>query len=219
MDFTGMTRIEISEWMRANLPKNNRSIGRRKIVHGFGINDADYTTSFPNDGEQIRCSAYLRWTGIILRCYCPKPHPNKRCYLDVTVCDEWKSFMKFREWWVLNYEEGYQLDKDILTDNRMYGPDYCLYVPAWLNNFLLHRQERSLPKGVSLSPNGRFYVSCDADEMRKRAKTFDRYDTAEEAHQAWKTFKLEMALVRKPEMDAIDLRIYPRIVEMIKNTR
>ena len=45
------------------------------------------------------------------------------------------------------------------------------------------------------------------------------FKTPEAAHLAWKARKLELALELKPKMDEIDLRIYPRIVEIINNAK
>lgn len=41
------------------------------------------------------------------------------------------------------------------------------------------------------------------------------FSTPDLAHQSWKTAKLGIALERKPEMDDIDLRIYPNVVDVI----
>lgn len=37
-------------------------------------------------------------------------------------------------------------------------------------------------------------------------------------HTAWLNRKLEIALELKPEMDEIDLRIYPNVIGIIKST-
>lgn len=42
-------------------------------------------------------------------------HKKWPSYIGVTVCDEWRSFMKFREWWLENHVDGWQIDKDLLT--------------------------------------------------------------------------------------------------------
>ncbi|AHZ60257.1 HNH endonuclease [Dickeya phage RC-2014] len=49
-----------------------------------------------------------------------------------------------------------------------------------------------------------------------RQKYLGGFDSPEEAHAAWKEFKINLAFEKKPEMDQIDLRVYPNIVKIIE---
>ena len=42
---------------------------------------------------------------------------------------------------------------------------------------------------------------------------------AAQAHQAWRNRKLKIAAELKSKMDDIDVRIYPRIIEIISNSK
>lgn len=51
----------------------------------------------------------------------------------------------------------------------------------------------------------------------KKNDNLGYFDNELDAHSAWLTRKLEIALDLKPEMDEIDLRIYLNVVEIIKS--
>ena len=55
--------------------------------------------------------------------------------------------------------------------------------------------------------------------MSKNTEHLGYFDTPEAAHAAWLKRKLELALELKPKMDEIDLRIYPRVIEIINNSK
>lgn len=192
-----------------------------KLIHGFGINDADYAV-FPRvNGGRDNCPAFVTWRGILERCYSDKFHTKNPTYVGVTVCDEWRSFMKFRKWWLENHVDGWELDKDLLTDLRMYSPETCIYVPSWLNTFTIDRGARrgEWPIGVSFEiRRGRFRAQC-SNRVLGRNEYLGYFTSPDEAHNAWKSRKMELALDLKPKMDEIDHRIYPRVIEIIAQSR
>ena len=71
------------------------------------------------------------------RAYSDKYKQRQPTYRDVTVCEEWHSFMRFRAWMVEQDWEGKELDKDILFQgNKVYSPDTCVFVDKAVNLFL-----------------------------------------------------------------------------------
>jgi len=76
-------------------------------------------------------TVYDCWANMIKRCYdksVQKKHPS---YVGCKVCDEWLCFNSYYSWYISNYIEGYEVDKDKkVTGNRVYGPDFCLFIPA-----------------------------------------------------------------------------------------
>lgn len=77
---------------------------------------------------------------MIQRCYDPKYQERQPSYKGCTVCTEWHSFEVFYRWWLTNYVEGWQLDKDLLVvGNKVYSPATCVYLPPELNGLLLGR--------------------------------------------------------------------------------
>ena len=109
-----MSKVELSIFIEANYPSNNLSIAMRKPRVGVGINDARYMTTPIVDGKQVVDPAYMAWFNMLKRAYDPKFHEKQPTYSDVTVCKDWHSFSAFRAWWLDNYREGEQLDKDLL---------------------------------------------------------------------------------------------------------
>ena len=192
-----------------------------RLVHGFGVNDANYVVGRLVGGKSVMCKAYVAWKNMLERCYSEKYQERWATYIGVTVCDEWRSFMKFREWRLENHIDGWHLDKDLLTDNRQYSPDNCVYVPAWLNTFTVGRNavRGEFPIGVDYeSSRGLFRSQCNNPATGKQVR-IGRFKTPEAAHLAWRARKLEYAAQMKNEMDAIDARIYPRVVEIINRAK
>ena len=217
-----MNKIELSIWIEANYPANKSSIAQRKAIFGVGANDAHYATQPRVNGKQIKDPACIAWAGMLRRAYDPKFHAVKPTYSDVTVCKEWHSFRAFRAWWIENYREGWHLDKDLLAaGNREYGPDACIYIPGWLNNFTLdHGASRGeFPIGVCLDKRSGKYQSECRNPITGKKHYIGYFTTPEAAHDAWLKRKLELADQLKPEMDAIDQRIHPNVVTIIKALR
>lgn len=220
-EWKAMGGKEQTLWLMQNKPANNISTSQRKLVCGVGVNDAPYCTKIVIDGKKFKCPAYMAWLGMLRRAYSAKYHAKKPTYSGVTVCDEWHSFMAFRRWWIENQVDGHQIDKDLLSDDGVYSPNTCMFVPQLLNTFTLDcgAARGEWPVGVCFeSSRGRFRAECRNQVSGKRV-WLGYFDTPEEAHLAWKTRKLELALELKPKMDSIDIRIYPRVVEIINNAK
>ena len=197
-------------------------IGRnRKLVYGAGINDVDYCTQPKIDGKQVMCPAYRAWKGMLQRAYSKKYHAMYQTYVGVVVCNEWLNLSSFRNWWLANQVDGWQLDKDILSDDGVYSPNGCLFVPAWLNSFTLSNSPArgEFPIGVSFHNRDRIFMARCRNPMACRDEHLGHFDDPYDAHIAWLTRKLALALEMKPKMDDIDLRVYPRVVEIIRSAK
>ena len=217
-----MNKIELSLWIEANYPANKSSIDRRKAISGVGANDAHYATNPIVNDKQIRDPAYQAWGSILVRAYSQKYHAARPTYSDVTVCKDWHSFSAFRAWWLDNYKEGWQLDKDLLVPgNREYSPDACIYIPSMLNAFTVDcgAVRGGLPIGVSFCNRTGKYQSHCSNPITGKRHGLGYFTTPDAAHEAWIKCKLELAAQLKPEMDAIDKRIYPNVVTIIKALR
>ena len=213
-----MSKVELSRFIEANYPM--AGIGRpRKPRYGVGLNDAHYTTQPIVNGEQIVDPSYRAWCNMLKRACDQKFHAKQQTYSDVTVCKDWHSFSAFRAWWLENYREDWHLDKDLLlVGNREYGPDVCVYVPRWLNNLTTdHGASRGeLPIGVSFcKPTGKYKSECN-NPITGKKHHLGLFTTAEAAHSAWLKYKLALAEQLKQQMDAIDHRIYPNVISIIK---
>ena len=220
-EWESMSGKEQTIWLEENTELSGRYESRRGLVQGVGVNDAPYCTRPIMGGKQVTCPAYRAWATMLKRSYSSKYHAKRPTYSGVTVCDEWQSFMSFRGWWIENQVDGWQVDKDILSDAGVYSPETCIFVPAWLNSFTLDRGSLRgvYPIGVAFhNGTGRFQAGC-RNPMSKKREQLGYFTTPEEAHLAWRARKLELALELKPRMDEIDMRIYPRVVEIINNAK
>ena len=161
-----------------------------RLIHGIGINDADYTIRPTIDGKEIRCSYYTKWESMIGRCYDPKFHKRCPTYKDCTVVEEWKSFMTFRSWMIEQDWKGKELDKDILVPgNKVYGPDTCCFISHAINSLLgdSFATRGKSPQGVSTNRN-RFEARVSIDSKRKN---LGLYDTPEEASEVYNVAKVD----------------------------
>lgn len=186
---------------------------KRRLVAGVGVNDYPY--QIKPDG--ILLPAYDVWASMLKRCY--KKYAKTPTYRDCTVCDEWLSFSAFKSWYDTQYKEsGWQLDKDLIhPNNRVYCPEYCIFVPQWLNSFTTDHRNASgeYPIGVHKQADGRnkpYCARCQDPETHKRT-SLGHFSTPEEAHSVWKSKKLEYVERLKPVTDGIDTRIYTGLVK------
>ena len=219
-EWKAMSGKEQTLWLEENCQVNARG-HPRGLVEGVGVNDAPYCTQPRIDGKQVRCPAYRAWTSIITRAYSAKFHVKCPTYMGIEICEEWKNFCAFRDWWIENQVDGYEIDKDILSDSREYSPESCIFVPSWLNSFTVDAGARrgDCPIGVCFVRRcGRFKAVC-CNPMSKKQEYLGYFTTPEAAHAAWLNRKLELALELKPKMDEIDQRIYARVVEIINNAK
>ena len=106
---------------------------KQKRVYGFGINDLDGPVTI--NGNNLKF--YDVWYAMLTRCYSDKLQTRSPTYRGCSVCDEWLSLSTFKVWFDANYREGTALDKDILIPgNKVYSPDTCSFVPAYINSLL-----------------------------------------------------------------------------------
>lgn len=94
----------------------------------FAMKDYGFITDVRTKINGKRIKSYGVWTGIINRCYNSK---NKRYRTyggsGIYVCEEWKLFSNFKDWYDKNYIDGYEVDKD-LSGLGYYGPDSCAFI-------------------------------------------------------------------------------------------
>ena len=115
------------------------------LVFGIGIND-EITPA-------TKChKAYNHWQMILKKCFDQEYKAQHPTYKNVTMCEEWKRFSVFKKWFDANYVEGYDLDKDLLSDNgrKMYSPDTCCFIPHNLNVMLCSKKngKDGFPRGI-----------------------------------------------------------------------
>lgn len=170
---------------------------RTRLIQGVGINDADYPVCRKENGKQVwRCPYYETWTGMLKRGYSDKLKNKYPTYQDVTVCEEWHSFMRFRAWMESQDWEGKHLDKDILLQgNKMYSPTTCVFVDGSVNLFLTDRAAArgEWPIGVYWHEQKQKFRSQCNNPFTKKREHLGYFHCPSQAHQAWKKRKHELA--------------------------
>lgn len=205
-----------------SIPATTKSIAFRKKVYGVGVNDSTFITGMKSEsGKYIQHPAYEAWKGMLRRCYSSLSLKKCKTYIGVYVCDEWLSFSSYHQWWIVNFVDGHEIDKDILSDEKVYSPETSIFIPHWLNSFVIDSAaiRGAYPIGVTKNSKGGGYVSRCSNPITGNREIMGIHESAMEAFSAWRNRKLEIALELKPQMDAIDLRIYPRVVTIINSKR
>jgi len=175
------------------IPANKQSLSNRKLIHGVGINDADYVVRPTVNGKTVICPFYITWTHMLERCYRPNFHAKHPTYVGCSVSKEWLIFSNFRSWMVKQDWENKHLDKDLLIQgNKVYSPETCLFVTPAINTLLIDSGaiRGKYPIGVSFhKPTSKFKSQCKAGGKNKHLGYFN---TPEEASDAYKLFKYEV---------------------------
>ena len=216
-----MNKIELSK-MICSRKCDKMSISKKKPKYGVGINDADHKISIVIDGKCVICPAHTCWNDMLKRCYSDKFARSRPTYSGAYVCDEWLKFSSFRNWWLENSVDDYQLDKDILVlGNKVYSPETCIFVPNKFNSLIVFsgavRGDCRL--GVYFEKQiGKYRARCKS-QITGRVESLGCFDSDDEAYMAWRCKRLQVAAELKSEMDAIDERIYHGIVNHIINAQ
>lgn len=181
----------------------------KRTVYGIGI----YDSSEPVLGNKC----YDCWRSMIRRCYGTKELKRNPTYEGTTVAEEWLVYSVFKAWYDEHYVEGFQLDKDlIVAGNKVYSKEVCIFVPPWLNSFTTDsaKARGDLPIGVTVSGSKRPYKArCNNPITGKRDEYLGIFYTPEEAHQAWREKKISHVVALREQLDEIDDRIYPSLLE------
>ena len=180
---------------------------KRKLVCGMGINDADYVTQPTVGGKRVSCIFYRTWADMLLRCYSDKFQARQSTYIGCSVFDEWLTFSNFKKWMLLQGYEGKQLDKDIIVSgNKIYSPDTCVFVSGAVNNLLTDRgaARGKYKQGVSWNKRSNKFQSHI--KLFGKSKNIGEYNTEQEAYAAYVKAKAahirEVADTQEPKVRA-----------------
>ena len=136
---------------------------------GGGRNDMEYIT------HDIQI--YDIWCKMLSRCYDAETQRKTPTYTTVSVCAEWLTFSNFQKWYKDNYKEGYEIDKDLLSEGlKIYSPTTCCFIPKYINAIVA-----SIRKNIRgyTERDGRFYASV---QKYGKKVNLGGYATPEEAH-------------------------------------
>lgn len=182
--------------MFIKIPANKQSKNQRKPLCGKGLNDASYQVNPIVNGKKLTCQFYMRWHNMIKRCYSPEYHRRFPTYKGCSVCDDWLVFSKFKCWMKTQNWKGKQLDKDLLiSGNKIYSPDTCLFVSEAINSLILHNvtSKNGYPQGVHVNIKSGLYIAqC---RNKGSVRYLGRFKTAELASKAYKAYKYKLIKV------------------------
>lgn len=169
----------------------------KKPVAGVGINDANYPVQGSKGGKNVSCPFYARWVKMIQRCYLESRLIEDTLYRDVEVCEDWHSFMNFREWMQAQDWEDKYLDKDILSNgSKIYSPETCVFVHKKVNGFVVDRSSHSgdYPLGVCFDKEMKKLVSSITNPLTGKREHIGYFEIedADKAHSAWIARKHEI---------------------------
>lgn len=147
--------------------------------------------------------SYMIWSNMLLRTIDNPLKRNFPTYEDCELCEEWKEYANFKVWYdnpENGYMEGYDLDKDLLSNGRkIYSPETCCFIPKHLNFLLRNNQKHDgLPNGVY--KNGKGYRSRFT---YKGEKHFKQHKTIEDARKEYQQIK--MATIKNE-----DIKLYSK---------
>lgn len=120
---------------------------------------------------------------------------KNKAYDDCSVDTQWLKFSEFKKWAIQQDYIGKELDKDLLfEDNKVYGPQTCLFVSGLVNKFMTDRKSHrgDFPIGVNITPSGKYQARCH--ELGSGQKYLGVFKTPDEAHNAYRIRKYEMAI-------------------------
>ena len=182
-----------------------------KLVHGVGINDADYAVTkretIEVNGKQKQkivwvCPYYSVWASTLNRCYSLKYQERQPTYIGCSVSEEWLTFSNFRRWMESQDWECKQLDKDLLLEgNKVYSAETCVFVTQTVNKFTI---DRGNDRGECLigvnwnKENSKFRSRC-RNPFTKKSEHLGYFTCQVEAHQEWLKRKLELATLLAAE--------------------
>ncbi len=177
------------------------------MLYGKGIKDDDDPVSIKDyyyvggkrkSKTKWNCPYYSKWSHMLKRCYSEDFQEKYPSYKDCIVCKEWLTYSNFKDWCVA-YEnrEGisvgdYQLDKDILSESKIYSPKNCILVTKQINSFIIEKsRDKGLPTGVCYNTQrGKLSVYC-RNPFTKKTENLGYAGSQEEGHSLWKQRKLE----------------------------
>jgi hypothetical protein len=149
------------------------------------------------NGKMSKCHSV--WFQMLRRCY-DSEYKSYEGYgsKGVTVCEDWHNYQNFAEWYYANHKEGLAIDKDILRrGNKIYGPEFCRFVPVRINSLLTPRSKcrGDLPIGVHRRKNSSgevvSYVASISGGTTTSVIFLGHHKTPELAFEAYKETKLK----------------------------
>lgn len=152
----------------------------------YGVGYMGNASTCDENGKKLR--SWNIWHDILGRCYLPT-HKRYKDYgaKGITICEEWKCFEIFKQWYDFNYYElegeAVDLDKDILSKGtKIYSPQTCIFVPRKINSLFRSKPKNDgLPKGI-YKDYKKYRVKI---KINGKSKELGGYNTLQEAQKVY----------------------------------
>ena len=196
----------------------------------FGVGFIGYGKFVPGEKRlqegQERLNKYIHrhWRHVLERTIADR---DIKRYEDCSVCPEWYSLQNFAEWAAdqknsTKIEDNgrlYHLDKDMVCKgNRVYCPEYCVFIPNEVNAFYTRREigNTGFPgvnyiKPATSGAKEGYIARCVTGKEREY---LGYYDTAEEAFYRYKVAKEKSA---RELASRWENKIDNRVIEYLNN--
>jgi len=178
-------------------------ITRRKLAAGWGVNDAPYMTQPTFNGKVVKCPYYAVWFRVIYAVH----GRNGRGQ----VCEQWRSFMAFREWMkAQDWQRPKLLDITLLgKDSGVFSPGTCVFVPYKVANLRrsLTRSDSKLPVGVDSHGEGYYRATC-------QGKFLGHFKSVSKARLRWRIARA--ASIIELAAEETDERVQHALLEIAK---
>lgn len=170
------------------------------MLYNRGIQDIPGDANKNNQDYKV----YATWCAMYVRCYSNVKQKTRPTYIGTTVCDEWIYYSNFKKWYLNNYIEGYDLDKDIIDGtSKIYSPKTCAFVPNIINSCIIDgnaSSSRTYPIGVHYRSKPSDMINEFTNPYQARLCKYKKrvscgcFSTPEEAHRAWQIAKRDYLL-------------------------
>jgi hypothetical protein len=181
---------------------------RKRFVQGVGYNSRNLRIC---DENYKALNSYEKWRSMLNRCFNSSFKIRNPSYLDCRISDDWLDYCNFLDWYDQQYyENGWQLDKDILfKGNKLYSEENCILVPLEINNLFINRKgdRGDFPVGVTYREKAGNYQAGGGINY------LGVYETVEEAFLVYKTWK-ESKIKEKAEKyrEVLTSKIYDSLM-------
>ena len=147
---------------------------------------------------------YQTWRDMINRAYNKNIHETYPTYTDATVCKDWHNFQNYAKWHECNYMDGYHLDKDLLSCDKIYSSETCIFIPSKLNLFLSnkHLDNTSGYIGVCYHQSSNKW-RASISNMDRKTKCLGYFNSKQEASTAYQNQRAIYAKQWQGEMQGI----------------
>ena len=201
---------------------------RSRLVHGVGINDAEYSVKLYQECPRVNgkrrqklvwiCPFYSRWKDMLKRAYSDKYKSSYPTYSECSVCEEWFTLSNFRSWMETQNWKGRVLDKDLLfPGNKVYCPEACVFIDEPVNLFVVECDSvrGEWPIGVYFNTRANKFQAQCRNPFSNKTENLGLYSSPYPAHKVWIERKLALAKQLAAEQD--DPRVAEALIKRYEN--